>query len=81
MCTDGFFSKSKRFEFVKSKLISTQVSCATNTIEGDFRGSRTDFTIIGTLPDPPQLLVHNTNYTAWLHKVLLKIRGKSRVNH
>ena len=40
MCTDGNFNKSKRFEVVKSKLISTKVSCANNTIDGEFRGSR-----------------------------------------
>ena len=40
MCTDGIFNKSKRFEVVKSKLISTKVSSATNSIEGEFRGSR-----------------------------------------
>ena len=44
MCTDE--NKSKRFKVVKSKLMSTQVCCATNTIEGDFS---------------PSILLHNTH--------------------
>ena len=33
-------NKSKRFEVIKSKIISTKVSCANNTIDGEFRASR-----------------------------------------
>ena len=39
LCTAGVFNKSRRFEVLKSELISTQVSRATNSIEGEFRAA------------------------------------------
>ena len=40
ICTETVFNKSKRFEVVKSDLISTQVFRDKNTIEGEFRAAR-----------------------------------------
>ena len=39
ICSEGVYAKSKRFEVLKSELISTQVFTATNTIEGEFRAA------------------------------------------
>ena len=40
ICTDSIFNKAKRYEIIKSNLISTQVYPSTNTIEGEFRAAR-----------------------------------------
>ena len=40
ICTNSIFKKAKRYEFVKSNIISTQVYPTTNTIEGEFRAAR-----------------------------------------
>ena len=39
LCTASVFKKSKRFEVVKSELISTQVFDTLNKIEGEFRAA------------------------------------------
>ena len=40
ICTEAVFKKSKRFEVMKSELISTQVFSGRNIIEGEFRATR-----------------------------------------
>ena len=40
ICTNSIFNKAKRYEIVKSNIISTQVCPTTNTIEGEFRAAR-----------------------------------------
>ena len=39
MCTEAVFNKSKRFEVLKSSIISTQVNSGRNTIDGEFRAA------------------------------------------
>ena len=39
ICSGGVYEKSKRFEVLKSEMISTQVFPSTNTIEGEFRAA------------------------------------------
>ena len=40
MCSNSVFKKSKRFEVIKSDLISTQVFTNQNKLEGEFRAAR-----------------------------------------
>ena len=40
MCSNSVFKKSKRFELIKSDLISTQVFTNQNKLEGEFRAAR-----------------------------------------
>ena len=40
ICANSIFNKAKRYEIVKSNIISTQVYLATSTIEGEFRAAR-----------------------------------------
>ena len=40
LCSGSVFSKSKRYEVIKSQHISTKIFSSLNIIEGDFRAAR-----------------------------------------
>ena len=49
ICTNSIFNKAKRYEVVKSNIISAQVYPITNTIEGEFRAARIHDQLAGVL--------------------------------
>ena len=56
LCSDSVYKKSKRFEVIKSSIISTQVYTAQNTIEGEFRAAQIHDQVISwnvSVPNSP----------------------------